>query len=420
MPKFSVIVPVYNAEKYIKQCVCSLVNQQYGNYEIILVNDCSTDTSLELCNSFARQYTNVVVINQPQNKGVSAARNKGIEVAKGDYILFVDSDDFVSEDYFETLETLIVEEYDLISFGNYDYLIDGDGSTETKLSDMNYDVSCNDTSPWNKLFLKIEEYDLISFGNYDYLIDGDGSTETKLSDMNYDVSCNDTSPWNKLFLKTFFASPWNKLFLKKTLLHYNIRFDESCVCYEDYLFNVEYCKHISTFKTTVTSPWNKLFLKKTLLHYNIRFDESCVCYEDYLFNVEYCKHISTFKTTVKPLYYYRQFTNVNHVSKRKWGKQFQISRKVAAKTDEIIASKREVEDLSEIRRYVYKAYLVELEASKASNKGYRDSMKELLRDINFIKAVNSINPCGTKLTLFKILHKMNLTLGCKFIIESLL
>lgn len=327
MPKFSVIVPVYNAEKYIKQCVCSLVNQQYGNYEIILVNDCSTDTSLELCNSFARQYTNVVVINQSQNKGVSAARNKGIEVAKGDYILFVDSDDFVSEDYFETLETLIVE----------------------------------------------EEYDLISFGNYDYLIDGDGSTETKLSDMNYDVSCNDTSPWNKLFLKTFFAS-----------------------------------------------PCNKLFLKKILLRYNIRFDESCVCYEDYMFNVEYCKHISTFKTTVKPLYYYRQFTNVNHVSKRKWGKQFQISRKVAAKTDEIIASKREVEDLSEIRRYVYKAYLVELEASKALNKGYRDSMKELLRDINFIKAVNSINPCGTKLTLFKILYKMNLTLGCKFIIESLL
>lgn len=327
MPKFSVIVPVYNAEKYIEQCVCSLVNQKCKDYEIILVNDCSTDRSLELCNSFAKQYSNIVVTNQPQNRGVSAARNRGIEIAKGDYILFVDSDDFVSADYFETLETITAE----------------------------------------------GECDLVSFGHYDYLINGDGNVKTELSHMNYDVSCNDTSPWNKLFLKTFFAS-----------------------------------------------PCNKLFLKKTLLHYSIRFDESCVCYEDYLFNVEYCKHISTFKTTAKPLYYYRQFANVNHVCKRKWGERFLVSRKVAAKTDEIIASKSEIEDLRQIRRYIYSAYLVELEASKVFNNGYKDSLKKLLRDKNFINAVDSINPSGTKLALFKIFYKMHFTLGCKAIIESLL
>lgn len=316
MPKFSVIVPVYNAEKYIKQCVCSLVNQQYINYEIILVNDCSTDASLELCNSFARQYTNIVVINQPQNKGVSAARNKGIEVAKGDYILFVDSDDFVSEDYFETLETLIAE-----------------------------------------------EYDLISFGNYDYFIDGDGSIETKLSDMNYNVSCNDTFPWNKLFLKTFFAS-----------------------------------------------PWNKLFLKKILLHYNIRFDESCVCYEDYLFNLEYCKHISTFKTTVKPLYYYRQYTNVNHVSKRKWGEFLLISEKVARFTDEFIEMKKEKENLSNLRRYTYQSFMVELQSVKnrCDDKLYTKAVRQVVRNKSFQNSVRAISPRGIKLSVFDTLCRCRL------------
>ena len=326
MLKFSVIVPVYNVEKYIEQCVYSLVNQKYTNYEIILVNDCSTDRSLELCNFFAKQYSNIVVITQSQNKGVSAARNKGIEVAKGDYILFVDADDFVSADYFETLETLI-----------------------------------------------LEEYELVSFGHYDYIINNDGIATTKFSDMNYDVSCNDTSPWNKFILKTFFAS-----------------------------------------------PWNKIYLKKILLQHNIRFNEGCVCYEDYLFNVEYCKHITSFKTTAKPLYYYRQFTDVNHVRKRKWGERFQISKKVAAETNEIIVSKREVENLSEMRRYVYKAYLVELEASKVLNNDYKVSIKKMLKDKNFTEAVNSISPCGIKLTLFKIFHKIHFTLGCKYIIESLL
>lgn len=70
MPKFSVIIPVYNAEKYINQCISSLLNQEYTDYELILVNDCSTDRSLEVCEEFQKKYSNVVIINQLQNKGV--------------------------------------------------------------------------------------------------------------------------------------------------------------------------------------------------------------------------------------------------------------------------------------------------------------------------------------------------------------
>lgn len=106
-PLISVIVPVYNAQTFLKECVESLLKQTYANLEIILVDDGSTDESPSLCESLDRQDGRVTVYHQ-ENAGVFAARNKGLEVMKGRYFTFIDNDDAVNEKYIELLYSNII------------------------------------------------------------------------------------------------------------------------------------------------------------------------------------------------------------------------------------------------------------------------------------------------------------------------
>lgn len=101
-PKVSIIVPVYNAEKYLKRCVNSLKNQTLKDIEIILVDDSSTDFSLEMCNKMATEDSRIKVIHKV-NEGAGYARNAALEIVSGEYIGFLDSDDFVETDMFKTL-----------------------------------------------------------------------------------------------------------------------------------------------------------------------------------------------------------------------------------------------------------------------------------------------------------------------------
>lgn len=98
MDKVSVIVPVYNVKKYLKQCVNSILNQDYSNLELILVDDGSTDGSGDMCDSFKDKFPSILVIHQ-ENLGLSAARNTGTKAATGYYIAYIDSDDWVTPDY---------------------------------------------------------------------------------------------------------------------------------------------------------------------------------------------------------------------------------------------------------------------------------------------------------------------------------
>lgn len=98
--KFSVIIPVYNAENKLKRCVESILNQKFSDYEIILVDDGSTDNSAEICKVYCDRFDKIKFISK-SNGGAASARNCGLSHAEGDYILFVDSDDYVSESYFE-------------------------------------------------------------------------------------------------------------------------------------------------------------------------------------------------------------------------------------------------------------------------------------------------------------------------------
>lgn len=109
----SVIVPVYNAEKYLDRCIESIVDQTYNKIEIILVNDGSTDCSTDICNQWKSKDNRIKVINN-ENSGVSVARNIGLDKATGEYVTFVDSDDFLKEDFLESLYNDIKsDDYDI-------------------------------------------------------------------------------------------------------------------------------------------------------------------------------------------------------------------------------------------------------------------------------------------------------------------
>ena len=101
-PKVSIIVPVYNVEKYIRRCIDSLKNQTLEDIEIILVDDSSTDSSLEICKKAAEEDSRIKVIHKV-NEGAGLARNAALEIAEGEYIGFADSDDYIDKEMYKTL-----------------------------------------------------------------------------------------------------------------------------------------------------------------------------------------------------------------------------------------------------------------------------------------------------------------------------
>ncbi len=106
--KFSIIIPVYNAEKSLCRCLDSIINQDCGDYEIIIVNDGSTDNSESICLKYSNKRQNINYIFK-ENGGASSARNVGLDAAKGDFVLFIDSDDYVDENYFSALSNNCVK-----------------------------------------------------------------------------------------------------------------------------------------------------------------------------------------------------------------------------------------------------------------------------------------------------------------------
>lgn len=121
----SIITPVYNVEAYLDRCVQSVVSQSYRNLELILVDDGSTDKSSSLCDEWAKKDSRIIVIHK-ENGGVSAARNAGLEVVKGDYLTFVDPDDFLAPDtYISNMEYLMThKEVDILQYPYCNYISD--------------------------------------------------------------------------------------------------------------------------------------------------------------------------------------------------------------------------------------------------------------------------------------------------------
>lgn len=162
--KISIIVPIYKVEKYLKKCIDSIINQTYSNLEIILVDDGSPDNCPNICDEYAKKDNRIIVIHK-KNGGLSDARNVGIEQATGKYISFIDSDDYITNDYIEYLYKLITsydgdvsiilpqifyDEQDRVIISNKKEIIKVYDS-KTALLTMLYQKEF-DTSAWGKLY----------------------------------------------------------------------------------------------------------------------------------------------------------------------------------------------------------------------------------------------------------------------------
>ena len=181
--KISIIIPIYNSEKYLHILLESVINQTYKDIEIILVNDGSTDNSLNICEEFKRKDNRIKLCNK-SNGGVSSARNKGIEIATGEYITFIDSDDYVDINYIEMLVNNIEDGYLIKIFNN------------------------------KKLDTKIGKYEFIK----------------------------------KVLVNEVTGGCWGYLFDKKILDFNNIRFDSNTSYMEDTIFVMEYLMQVENVK----------------------------------------------------------------------------------------------------------------------------------------------------------------------------
>ena len=113
--KISIIIPVYNTGKYLEKCLNSVISQNLREIEIIIINDCSTDNSLNIIEKYKKIDNRIILINKEKNEGLSAARNSGLEISKGEYILHIDSDDWIEQNYFKDMyEIAIKYEADMV------------------------------------------------------------------------------------------------------------------------------------------------------------------------------------------------------------------------------------------------------------------------------------------------------------------
>ena len=225
----TIIIPMYNAKLYIEKCVESIIQQTYNNIEIIIVDDGSTDGSKTLCDELVQKDSRIHVIHKP-NGGVSSARNRGLEVAKGENVMFVDADDYLKPDL------------------------------------------CD------KLLAKIEEADLV-IGGYEQVTKA-GSIMCCIQDSVIDLRENLDEYFEEVFEKNAFNSPFAKLYKKEILGKQ--KFQEDIALGEDFLFNLEYmrkCHKVAVVNTasyiynclnenSATKKFRERDFSSIVLHYN--------------------------------------------------------------------------------------------------------------------------------------------------------
>jgi len=196
-PLFSIIIPIYNTSNYLDECLRSVVEQNFDDYEIILVDDGSTDDSFDICANYMKQYGNISLVSKP-NGGLSDARNVGIDEAEADLIGFIDSDDTVSSDYVDSFINVSLDA-DLIIGVINDVYIDEEGSVY-KQEVRKYSTNLYGT-------LREEYYSLLEL----------------------------------------LRVPVIKLYRKKIIDTYQLRFDETLSVAEDQAFNFSYYRNITSY-----------------------------------------------------------------------------------------------------------------------------------------------------------------------------
>lgn len=228
-PRISVIIPIYNAEKFLPECLDSVLCQEFPSFELLLIDDGSTDGSGEIADRYAEKDSRIVVVHQP-NSGVSAARNRGLTEARGEYIAFVDADDRVTPSY---LFHLLSPQVDL-SIAGITLLHEPSGQTESHGFDRTRSAQ----------------------------------TDRERGLLFADAEIHDTT-----------KGPCNKLFRREIIEQHHLRFDPRYSYGEDHLFVLEFVKHCHSIaqiahtdylyihRSTATSLTHRLLPYKTLSAY---------------------------------------------------------------------------------------------------------------------------------------------------------
>lgn len=227
----SVIIPIYNAEKYLERCVQSVLNQTVTSLEVILVNDGSTDKSLEICERIKKKDSRVCVIDK-MNEGVSEARNTGINLAKGEFIFFVDSDDWIEPVMLEKLleKANMEEERNMVVCAHYCENLSGEQQEKWNV--------CSREREWNSKNV----IDCVA-----------NMEETRV-----------------------FSYLWNKIYQRKIIEKHNIRFEKELATGEDLVFNLKYFKYVKKCE----------YLCEPLYHYiKHGTDSQCAKYKKRLYEM---------------------------------------------------------------------------------------------------------------------------------------
>lgn len=154
MKKVTLIVPVYNSERYIGKCLDSILNQTYTNFEIMVVNDGSTDKSQDIIDEYKKNYPEKIISIEQSNKGVAVTRNESIKKASGEYIMFIDNDDYIDKDYIETFTKIAEEEdFDIVIGGYRRPNENGKVLRQMKLEDKEW-AKFLVMAPWAKIYKK--------------------------------------------------------------------------------------------------------------------------------------------------------------------------------------------------------------------------------------------------------------------------
>lgn len=211
-PLISVIMPVYGVEKYLDNAINSIMSQTYRNFELILVDDCSPDSCPEICDNAAQSNSLIRVIHKPINEGLGFARNTGLDAANGDYIYFIDSDDYAQPDLLEKAIQALEENTELVVFGINRVHEDKDGHIK-KTEKLTPDES--------QSYCKKETADIF------YMLNE----------------------------KKIFPFAWNKLYKKDFLDKIGLKFENTKLI-EDFLFNIEIFKNAEFIKVIPENLYN--------------------------------------------------------------------------------------------------------------------------------------------------------------------
>lgn len=223
--RISVIIPVYNAERYLPTCIESLLVQTMPDFELLLINDGSTDNSKAVCDRYAAQDRRIRVFDSP-NRGVSAARNLGLDQARGEFVVFVDSDDWVVPEHLQQFTESGIGE---------------DGIAFTNLFEER---------PGRRKMPRTRIY--------------------TMSDCRVMSGHNDCMPVIADLLRhRGFGWTWNKMFSRATIERLELRFDESLHYAEDEVFTIQYCAHITHIVTFSHPTYHYRFVPGSLLHRRI-------------------------------------------------------------------------------------------------------------------------------------------------------